>query len=167
MWARFFILSFLIFLIFKWGNYRKFFKILCSDFDHIFGEGEKQFKRNIFQGKILIQEIQYFIQQFYRLFYTAEHSCKNFFQISKWNVYKINFLIIINLYSKQIIGHIKKYGLIHQYWNSRGPFKIGIRKIMLLNLLPWYEIEMVWEYYLKPEDTFPGFDTHDYLIWKN
>ncbi len=34
---------------------------------------------------------------------------------------------------------------------------------MLLNLLPWYEIEMVWEYYLKPEDRFPGFDTCDYL----
>jgi hypothetical protein len=32
-------------------------------------------------------------------------------------------------------------------------------------MLPWYEIEMVWEYYLKIEDTFPGFDTHDYIIF--
>ena len=30
-------------------------------------------------------------------------------------------------------------------------------------MLPWYEIEMVWEYYLKIEDTFPGFDTRDYI----
>ena len=34
---------------------------------------------------------------------------------------------------------------------------------MLLNLLPWYEIATVWEYYLKTEDRFPGFDTRDYI----
>ena len=37
---------------------------------------------------------------------------------------------------------------------------------MLLNLLPWYEISMVWEYYLKIEDRFPGFDTRDYINLK-
>ena len=46
------------------GKLLEAFKILCSDFDHIWGKRGKLFKGDIFQGRILITEIRYILQWF-------------------------------------------------------------------------------------------------------